>query len=444
MSKKLKTATVCVRGMHCASCDILVKDKCNEVKNVEKVEADYHTATAKITYTGELDTDALNKKIREYGYEITDEEHVQKEPLFKRITDASILGFIIIFLYFLASELHIIPTFSGTVQLTLGTAFLLGLVASTSTCMATSGALFMATIGKVGNIRAAVGFNVGRVLSYGAFGFIFGLLGKSLSANSQIESFLTLFVAVAMIFVGLDMLNIFSFTSFMPQSFTKGLFQKLEHRFLKNPSRTSFLLGAITYLLPCGFTQTVQLYALGLANPVQSSILMMAFALGTTPSLLAVGYLTTFTKSRYYPTFMKSMGVLVFLIGISYLNNYLNLRGVNVTAFLDSSETPSVAAQEPTPETTVQLVDGKQVVKMNVTAQGYSPNNFTVKQGIPVRWQINGANVFGCQGSLVAPKANVQAVLKQGSNVLEFTPKEKGPLNFSCGMGMYKGSFNVI
>jgi cation transport ATPase len=244
--------------MHCASCDILVKDKCNEVKNVEKVEADYHTATAKITYTGELDTDALNKKIREYGYEITDEEHVQKEPLFKRITDASILGFIIIFLYFLASELHIIPTFSGTVQLTLGTAFLLGLVASTSTCMATSGALFMATIGKVGNIRAAVGFNVGRVLSYGAFGFIFGLLGKSLSANSQIESFLTLFVAVAMIFVGLDMLNIFSFTSFMPQSFTKGLFQKLEHRFLKNPSRTSFLLGAITYLLPCGFTQTVQ------------------------------------------------------------------------------------------------------------------------------------------------------------------------------------------
>ena len=441
---KTKTATVCVRGMHCESCDILVKDKFNELKNVEKVEADYHTSMAKITYTGELDKDALNEKIKQYGYEITDETAVEKEPFMKRLTDASILGFILFFIFFFAQELNLIPAFGAAANLTLGAAFILGLVASTSTCMATSGALFMATIGKLGNIRAAIGFNVGRVLSYGAFGFAFGFLGKSLSANPGVESFLTLFVAVAMILVGLDMLKLFSFTSFMPQSFTKGLFMKLEHRLLKNPSRTSFLLGAITYLLPCGFTQTVQLYALSLANPVQSSLLMMAFALGTTPALLAVGYLTTFTKSRFYPMFMKTMGVVVFIIGISYLNNYLNLRGVNVMGFIDPSQTPSVAAAEQSLDPNVQLIDGKQIVKMNVTAQGYSPNSFTVKQGVPVRWEINGANVFGCQVSLVAPKANLQATLKQGSNVLEFTPKEKGPLNFSCGMGMYKGSFTVM
>lgn len=443
MKKETKTAIVCVKGMHCQSCDILVKDKFNELENVEKVEADYHTATAKITYTGDLDKKALNKKISKYGYEITDSPSQAKEPFLKRLTEASVLGMILFFLFFFAQELNLIPSFSGAANLTLGAAFILGLVASTSTCMATSGALFMATIGKMGNSKAAIGFNVGRVLSYGAFGFLFGFLGKSLTANSQVEGYLTLFVAIAMIFVGLDMLHLVSFNSFMPQSFTKGLFENLEHRLLKNPSRTSFFLGAITYLLPCGFTQTVQLYALGLANPVQGALLMMAFALGTTPALLAIGYLTTFTKSRYYPMFMKVMGVLVFMIGVSYLNNFLNLRGVNVMSFIDPAKTPVVSAQE-TVEPQVQLIDGKQVVKMDVTARGYSPNNFTVKQGIPVRWEINGANVFGCQGNLVAPKANLQATLKQGHNVLEFTPKEKGPLNFSCGMGMYKGSFNVI
>ncbi len=81
---------------------------------------------------------------------------------------------------------------------------------------------------------------------------------------------------------------------------------------------------------------------------------------------------------------------------------------------------------------------------MNVNSTGYSPNNFTVKKNIPVRWNINGDNVFGCQGYLVMPKLGIQKVLTKGQNVIEFTPTEEGVINFSCAMGMYRGVFNVV
>lgn len=443
---KLKTTTVCVEGMHCPSCDILVKDKFQEVSNIKEVQANHQTQQAEITYTGTLNKAELDSKIQQFGYRVVDKISTPLPPLSYRITEASMIGLILFIAYFFAQELQLLPSFSNSSALSLTTIFLVGLVASTSTCMATSGALFLATIGKLnnkqGSIRQnlvpAISFNMGRILSYGFFGFLVGAIGKSLTSNVQLGSFLTLFVSVLMIFLGLDMLKIFSLSSLLPVSLTKGLFEKLEHRLIQTPQKTSFFLGAITYLLPCGFTQAVQLYALSTANPIASAFIMMLFALGTTPALLAIGYTSTFTRTSWYPLFAKGMAVLIILVGVSYVGNALTLYGINVDVF---ARTNNVA---PTNDSTVPLENGYQVVRMNVNAQGYEPNSFTVKQGVPVKWIVNGENTLGCQSSLVAPKANIQTVIKTGENVFEFTPKEKGPLTFSCSMGMYSGQFNVI
>lgn len=81
---------------------------------------------------------------------------------------------------------------------------------------------------------------------------------------------------------------------------------------------------------------------------------------------------------------------------------------------------------------------------MSVNSKGYSPASFTVQKGIPVKWVIDGQNVFGCQGSLVAPKIAVSRTLEKGKNVIEFTPNETGRIAFSCSMGMFQGEFNVV
>lgn len=61
------------------------------------------------------------------------------------------------------------------------------------------------------------------------------------------------------------------------------------------------VVGALTFFLPCGFTQSMQLLALGSGSPVQGGIIMAAFALGTLPVLLAVGLGSSYTKDRKRP-----------------------------------------------------------------------------------------------------------------------------------------------
>jgi len=57
---------------------------------------------------------------------------------------------------------------------------------------------------------------------------------------------------------------------------------------------------------------------------------------------------------------------------------------------------------------------------------------------------IDGKNVFGCQGYFVVHSLGIQKALNEGENIFEFTPKDSGFINFSCGMGMYRGRIEVL
>lgn len=445
---KLKKTTLHIKGMHCPSCDILITDKFCELPSVKTVKANYRKQEAEVEYTGSFGKEEIelaNQKIRDFGYQVIqgDREHGldfgEKESLSKRLFDFGAVAVILFIAFFFAQEFNLLPSFNANAGLTLGTAFILGLVASTSTCMATSGALFLSTVGKLSdrNFIPAVSFNLGRVLSYAFFGFIAGFVGKAIAFNLQLSSLLTLVVSMLMVLLGLDMARIISIKTVFAPSFIKGIFLRVEQRLIKNPKKTAFFLGAITYFLPCGFTQTVQLYALGLANPVQSALIMAIFALGTTPALLAIGFASSFTKSAYYPMLQKVMGTLVFLIGIYYFSNFLSLYGISIDVVAAFGSRSSVLSASATQQ------NGTQVVTMSVNSSGYRPNTFSVKKGIPVRWEIEGENVFGCQGFLVVPKLGIQKALSLGKNVIEFTPQEIGKVRFSCGMGMFTGAFNV-
>lgn len=437
----MKKITLYIKGMHCDSCDILVTDKFKEFPNIKEVHADHTTQTVEVSYTGEIDKKALNNKIQEYGYEIGDKRDDQ-ESLSKKMIDISAIAGILFILYYFGQELNIIPHFATNTgsQMTYLSVFLLGLVASTSTCMATSGALFVSTVKDLPaseKNKTSLLFNAGRVVSYGVFGYIAGLIGTIFSVSLGLGQFLSLFVGAFMIIVALDMLEILPTTALTGGSIKKNIFAYFRNKLQRYPRQTAILLGALTYFLPCGFTQSVQLYALNLANPTQSALLMMSFALGTVPALLAVGYASSFTKNRFYTYFIKVIGVLLLMVGLSSFNNIAHLYGFQLSSV-------SLVGSQPQQTTNILEKDGYQLASMNVNAAGYWPKSFVVKKDIPVRWVIHGENVFGCQGTIVAPKIGVQKTLTNGDNIIEFTPKEVGKITFSCTMGMYNGEFQVV
>lgn len=434
---KLKKCTLYIKGMHCPSCEILITDKFKEMPNVTTVSSNFQKQEAEVYFTGHLDQDIVNKKIQPFGYEIghkTDKNEVQ-EPMSKKVFEAFLIAVGLFLIYLTAKEINIIPDINITGSLNLFTVLFLGLVASISTCMATSGALFLSTIGnKTNNLKQAVYFSIGRVISYAIFGFLAGVVGSIIITNLKFGTGLTLLAAIFMILLGLDMLKIVSFAAIIPFGATSNIFRKLEHSLIKDPHRSAFFLGAITYFLPCGFTQATQVYALGLASPWQSALTMAVFAIGTAPAILFIGSLRNLLKSNIYKYFMKIVAAGVLILGLYYISNFLAIYGIN---FTNKSNEPNKTYES-------NVVDGKQIINMDVVSSGYVPNYFSVKKGVPVKWIVNGKNVFGCQGYFVVPKLNIQKALEPGENIFEFTPEDSGFINFSCGMGMYRGRIEVI
>jgi plastocyanin domain-containing protein len=92
-----------------------------------------------------------------------------------------------------------------------------------------------------------------------------------------------------------------------------------------------------------------------------------------------------------------------------------------------------------------QVTSGKQEVTITVTSGGYKTNVNTLKLGVPVKLTLVTNNVLSCARAFVIPSLNYSKVLPvTGTETFEFTPTKLGQLTYTCSMGMYSGSFNVI
>lgn len=432
---KTKKTTLKIAGMHCPSCEILVEDKFKDLKNVIQAKSNYKTQTVEVLFKGNLDTEKINQKLQKFGYQIKEKEENFKESLKEKII--IFLGWLIFwfFVYLMIKDLSFFKNSFLNGPFRFWPIFILGLIASLSTCMATSGALFLSTLEeKKDNLKKAIYFNSGRVVAYGLFGFFVGLIGKQLSGNFYFMASLSFFISFLLIFLGLDMAKIFRLTTIFPYDKTGWIFKKSENYLIRNRQRSEFFLGGLTYFLPCGFTQTTQVYALSLGNPWLSALTMIIFALGTSPTIFLVALIEKFLRNSFYHLFFKAMAALVFLVGVNYLLNSLTLVGVNFRFFTNNRLSLK----------NVKVENGWQIIEMVVDGRGYTPNEFVVKKNLPVKWIIRGENVYGCQGHFVVPELGITKTLSQGESFFEFIPKNNKPIYFSCGMGMYKGVIEVI
>ena len=156
---------------------------------------------------------------------------------------------------------------------------------------------------------------------------------------------------------------------------------------------------------------------------------MGLFALGTAPGLLGIAGLSTLFKGNRARIFFMVSGIAVILFGIFNLSNAkLLLSKGNLNTNIP----------------TVTTSNDVQEIRMTQSARGYSPNNFTIKKGTKVRWIIHSTSPYTCASSLIVPKYNIERDLTSGENIIEFTPTQSGTIPFSCSMGMYRGSFQVV
>lgn len=445
-----------IAGMHCRSCEILIEDKLSAIPEVKKSYVNYKKGVAEIAYAVKPSKQAIEQAIREAGYTIG---VMGKKPwLSQNASDYKDLGIAFLFvvgLYFLLKEFGVADLMNvGSANQPTGfsVALLVGLTAGFSTCLALVGGLVLGISARhaekhpeatpVQKFRPHIFFNLGRILSYALLGGLLGSLGSFLQLSGGVLGVVTIVVGSVMLLLGVKLTGLSprleTVNLALPKSVSR--FLGISHQPREYSHTHSFVLGALTFFLPCGFTQAMQIYAVSTGSFAQGGLIMALFALGTAPGLLGIGGLTSVIKGIFAQRFFKFAGLVVIALAFFNLNNGFNLTGWEFpTSTRDSLQAESAAA-----DPNVSVENGVQVVRMTESARGYAPNTFTIQQGMPVKWVIDAQDQYTCASTLIASKIGVQKNLSLGQNVIEFLPKEVGQIPFSCSMGMFRGSFTVV
>ncbi|MBU2265312.1 sulfite exporter TauE/SafE family protein [Patescibacteria group bacterium] len=458
MTENIKEHIYYVRGMHCASCEILIEKKLLELGNIKSVEASTAKGETLIEYDGERPTlERLNEIFKRENYLFFDRPvkiAEQKEGGdFFVIAGAAL--FIIIGFFLIKNS-----GFTGLINVTssssLPTFFLLGLLAGVSSCAALIGGLILSMskqwLGMYSERNSTLEklqphfmFNAGRIVSYAILGAAIGAIGSKLQISLTFTSVLIVAVSVMMFFLALQMLGVKAFRKFqftMPKFITRRIADETKFQGKHMP----FLMGALTFFLPCGFTITAQGLALISGSAVQGALIMLFFALGTLPALLAIGLSAVkFSQKQHLANkFLKVAGVLVLFFALYNINTQLNVLGF--ASFSDLKLNPNQQTINDNEEGLAPIVNGKQILKMDALSFGYKPNYFKVKIGIPVRWEITDKGTSGCTNAIISRSLfSEEIALTPGqTSVKEFTPTKQGKYKFSCWMGMISGIIEVI
>jgi sulfite exporter TauE/SafE len=334
---------------------------------------------------------------------------------------------------------------------------MVGLLAGVSTCMALVGGLVLGMAAKhaqahpeasaVQKFRPHIFFNIGRIGGYAVLGGMVGFAGQAFQLSGTLLGALTIGVGLVMLLLGVQLTQLSPrlsrFTIALPASFSKMLGVKPQHN-KEYSHRNAMTVGVMTFFLPCGFTQAMQLYAMSTGSFWSGAMIMGAFAVGTAPGLLGLGGLTSVLKGLMAQRFFKLAGLAV--VGLAFFNisNGLNLTGLPIILANSVNSVKGVKVAADTVAISNNGGEQVQEVRMEQMVNGYKPNNFTVKVGVPVKWVITSTNPNSCAGSLYSQQLGLRRNLKLGENIVEFLPEETGQIRFSCAMGMYTGVFNVV
>lgn len=352
---------------------------------------------------------------------------------------------IIIALLLVLGQLDLLPRqFGVSESMSYGLVFVIGLVASVSSCIAVTGGLLVAVAARYSEASAAltpvqrmrphIYFNAGRILSYTLLGGAIGALGSALTLSPEINGLLTLVASAVMILLGLQMLRLLpALTRFLP-TVPKSFSHRIHDLAERDANGGAFVLGAATFFLPCGFTQALQLYVLAKGSFAIGALTMLAFALGTLPALLSLSAMSSFASGSFQRHFLRFAGAAVIVLGIANIQYGLVLTGSAMNAASVTPDQTPVATSSPA--ATIATQD-KQIVVMRIDGLSYIPNHFTVKQGVPVEWRIDASEAAACGRFLLAPGLGIRKVLSdQSTTMISFVPQRAGEFGFNCGMGM--------
>ena len=305
---KTETLDIKIRGMICRTCTDEVTGELLRTNGVIKAKVSYRKALASVSYDPDIVTpQELDRRIKALGYD------TGERSLGERLLDLGCAVLTLLLVWLLRLWGGASPEISGA---SFAAMLLVGLSTSPH-CLGMCGGILLSVCDRA-DTRARLGadlaYNAGRMLSYTALGAAFGALGTVLTYTLSMKSMLFTMLGLAVALLGLNMWGLLPALPSFPDETAAAcrLPEKLRRQ-------APLIVGILTGLMPCGAMYAAWLCAMSSGSAGSGAAVMLAFALGTVPLLLAFAMLGVLMP-RAWTKYLRKLGaVLVTAMGLKML-----------------------------------------------------------------------------------------------------------------------------
>ena len=432
--------TIPISGMHCQACEIAIADELEKLPGVESVNVSPKRRSATITADVMPEKIDIARAVKRAGYKVG----VATLPLFSRnVTDYQISFFVVLatlVILLLVSNFGVGFDFSAF-NPGLWLPLLIGLAAGFSTCIALVGGIVAGlsakhieanpTSTRMQNFQPHIAFNLGRIGGFMVLGAGLGWIGSAITFSPLVTGILTIIAAFAMLFIGLQLTGIFPKLTVLalPSKFSK----KLGLKRLRNKSYShvgAAIVGGLSFFLPCGFTQAMQLSAAASGSWSDGALIMGLFALGTTPGLLLVGGLTAILKGKAAKIAFKVLGSVIVVLALASVTSGLRMSGVQLSNGANGDVSTGQTIHE----------SGSEIKLYYTGGSDFTTDSVKVKSGGNYKLKIYSyTSGVGCMSAVMLPGLSDQPpqLLIAGDTVnVDFNAKSPGQYELVCAMGL--------
>ena len=195
-------------------------------------------------------------------------------------------------------------------------------------------ALSLSDAGQKGGWLFHLLYNTGRVATYTFIGAIVGWLGSALAYTDQfkiVTRSLLLCSDLFVILVGLGTAGMFTWLNVAKLDFTGPM--RLMTTAVSGlrrlpPALAALPLGLLFGFIPCGYLYAVAITAAQSASIVTGALMLLAFGLGTAPSLFFFGGAAHWLSGKARTWMLRTAGLVVAGMGVINLVKHLRMMGI--------------------------------------------------------------------------------------------------------------------
>jgi uncharacterized protein len=186
-------------------------------------------------------------------------------------------------------------------------------------------------------------YNAGRVMVYGALGFVVASLGLLVDV-SAFQNILSISLGLLLILMGVGTISSIRIPVVTKTVNRLVMFIKKHFAFLLQRKNygSLFAMGMLNGILPCGLTYITASYAITLPSAWDGFLFMLVFGLGTIPVMIGLPYVFQFVSSYFQLRLSKVTTVLMIGLGVLLITRSVIVHHPTTDAAQASMQDPVI------------------------------------------------------------------------------------------------------